>query len=100
MKKDLKSVIKNVAKFLEKDLTDDDIEKLSKHLTFQNMKNMTSLEITKGCTDDDPGKANLKFFRKGVVGDHKNDMSLEISKEFDKWIEEHVSETDFVTDTE
>lgn len=64
MKKDLKSVIKNVAKFLEKDLTDDDIEKLSKHLTFQNMKNMTSLEITKGCTDDDPGKANLKFFPK------------------------------------
>ena len=37
MKQDLRAVIKRTAAFLEKTLTDDDIDKLAEHLSFRNM---------------------------------------------------------------
>ena len=39
MKKDLAAVIRKVSGFLNKTLTEDDVAKLTEHLTFNNMKN-------------------------------------------------------------
>lgn len=38
LKKDLKSVIRKVAKFLKVSVSDEDIEKLADHLSFKNMR--------------------------------------------------------------
>ena len=38
MKKDLPSVIRKTAKFLDKTLTDEEVERLADHLSFRNMK--------------------------------------------------------------
>ena len=38
MKRDLPSVIKRTARFLNKSITDEDVERLAEHLSFKNMK--------------------------------------------------------------
>ena len=38
MKKDLPAVIRKVSEFLNKTLTEDDVAKLTEHLSFKNMK--------------------------------------------------------------
>lgn len=83
MKKDLKSVILKVAKFLEKTLTEQDVNKLLDHLSFDSIKlnpfiNVQPIKNTKTGPND-------QLVRKGIVGDHKNHMSLEMIKEFDEW---------------
>lgn len=86
MKKDLKSVVLKVAKFLDKTLSDDEMEKLLHHLSFNSMKDNphTSYEVT---TKDDTVPKG-RFIRKGIVGDFKNIMTPELIEKFDKWIEE------------
>ena len=39
MKKDLPAVIRRTASFLDKDITDTDVQRLADHLDFSNMKN-------------------------------------------------------------
>ena len=38
MQRDIKSVIKKIATFLEVDVTDDSVELLAEHTSFKNMK--------------------------------------------------------------
>lgn len=81
MKSDLRSVIINVARFLDKALTEEQIEKLLVHLDFDSMKDNSAVNyeaIYRG--------TSFKQMRKGIVGDHKNMMSEDIIKEFDEWI--------------
>lgn len=97
MKRDLKSVINLVAEFLEKTLSDVDIEKLIDHLSFDSMKNNKSLnlqdEITfvKNIFKNDTG--DLSFIRSGKVGGYKANMSNETMQQFDKWTEDHTKNT-------
>lgn len=37
----------------------------------------------------------FKFIRKGIVGSHKNEMSAELIRKFDKWIEKSLEGVDF-----
>lgn len=97
MKKDLKSVIRRVAKFLEKDLSDDDVRKLEDHLSFESMKknpsvNNAQAEIVKRQIYKN-GTENESFFRAGKVGNYKAEMTEEIIKQFDEWTEKHVKGT-------
>ena len=39
MKKDLPAVIRRTASFLDKNITEPDVQKLADHLNFNNMKN-------------------------------------------------------------
>ena len=47
MKKDLPAVIRKVSGFLNKTLSDEDVERLTDHLSFKNMKK------NKGCNKED-----------------------------------------------
>ncbi|KAJ8968177.1 hypothetical protein NQ314_002436 [Rhamnusium bicolor] len=47
MIKDLPAIIRKVAQFLEKDLTDEQVDRLSDHLSFTNMKNNPSVNYEK-----------------------------------------------------
>ncbi|KAF5300812.1 hypothetical protein FQA39_LY19120 [Lamprigera yunnana] len=48
MKKDLVGVIKTVANYLERDLSEDAIQELSKHLSFDSMKNNSNVNFVPG----------------------------------------------------
>lgn len=82
MQSDLRSVILQVASFLDKTVTEDQIEKLLAHLNFESMKNNDAVNY-EAFYRDNP----IKHMRKGIVGDHKSIMSEEIIKEFDEWID-------------
>ncbi|CAG9841095.1 unnamed protein product [Diabrotica balteata] len=98
MKKDSRTAIRKIAQFLEKDVSEEDVESLNKFLQFSNMKE------NKACNcevllDKKGGKkyfekAGYHFIRKGEVGDWKNHMTPEIEDQFDNYIKRRTLETD------
>ncbi|KAF5292702.1 hypothetical protein FQR65_LT11170 [Abscondita terminalis] len=88
MKQDLASVIRNVAGFLEKTITEAQISELVKWLDFETMRN------NKAVNHDNIYKKS-GFIRNGKVGEHKKMMSDEIMKKFDAWIEENLKDSDY-----
>lgn len=84
IKKDLKSVIIKVAKFLDKKLNDKNIDELMEHLSFESMRKNDSVNNRRVFNPEKKNK--FPFIRKGIVGDYKNEMSPEMIKNFDEWI--------------
>lgn len=87
MKKDLKSVIIKVAKFLDKKLNDDEIDELMEHLSFDSMRKNDAVNNRKVFNPEKKNK--FPFIRQGIVGGYKNEMSSEMIKNFDEWIMEN-----------
>lgn len=48
----------------------------------------------------DENNPDVKFIRKGKIGDWKNYMSEDLSKKFDNWMQKHLENTDLKLDTE
>ena len=77
MKRDLPSVIKIVANFLDKDFSETDISELANHLSFKNMKQNDAvnkedvLETMRKITGAEKGS----FMRKGDTGDWRNHLT-------------------------
>ncbi|KAF0307341.1 Sulfotransferase 1A4 [Amphibalanus amphitrite] len=94
MKKDMKTEIRKVAKFLGKDFTDEQVDMLAEHLHFDNFKNnpWVNAEHLKplGLMYTDRGN----FIRKGKTGDWKNYFTPEMNEKFDKWVAEKLKGTD------
>lgn len=94
MKEDIEDTIRKVTKFLEKPLSNDDIQRLIEFLSFDSMKENEAcnfellLENTRGKKYFDT--VGQHFIRKGQVGDWKNYMTPEMSQRFDDWIEKHT----------
>lgn len=94
MKRDIKCTIKQIADFLGKTITNEQVHKLMKFLNFNSMKENKScnfellLENTRGKKYFD--KVGQHFIRKGQVGDWKNYMSQEMSSRFDIWIDKYT----------
>lgn len=98
MKENLSEVIRRVAHFLNRKLTDEQVVILTQHLSFDSMKNNASVNYelvmdfnkkhkliqTDGC-----------FMRSGKVGGYKGMMNEEIEKQFDEWIEKNLKGNDF-----
>ncbi len=79
MKEDIRRIIKRVAAFLNKELSDDIVEKIVEHTTFEQMKSnpMTNKkEVSEG------------FMRKGVMGDWVNYMNEDQRSKVDSNIKE------------
>ncbi|KAK9496436.1 hypothetical protein O3M35_013276 [Rhynocoris fuscipes] len=97
MKKDHKAIIRKAGKFLGKELTDEQIDMLHDHLSFNNMRSNPTLNL-EGVLKLKNGpnfkqEGDQTFIRKGKVGDWKNYMTTEISEKFDHWIEENLKGT-------
>ncbi|CAG9770766.1 unnamed protein product [Ceutorhynchus assimilis] len=98
LKANTSDAIRQIARFIGKTLTDDDVEAISKYLSFSNMQKNAACNLKVG-TDvlkaegvyTDTGNY---FVRKGIVGDHKNHMTPALIEKFDKWIEENTRGTD------
>lgn len=94
MKKDSIGVIKRVASFLGKSYTDAEIEGISSHCSYSEMKKNPSTNI--GLHADAQGVLNdsiSPFMRKGEVGDWKNYLTDEMNQQMDKYTQEHFSGT-------
>lgn len=98
MTEDLPKIIKQVAAFLEKPLTEEQINMLTNHLSFANMKNNPAVNFElivslnrKYHLIDVEGE----FMRAGKVGEYKAKMSPELIKKFDDWTEENTRGTGF-----
>nr|XP_023014297.1 amine sulfotransferase-like isoform X1 [Leptinotarsa decemlineata]XP_023014298.1 amine sulfotransferase-like isoform X2 [Leptinotarsa decemlineata] len=97
MVKDLPAIIRKVAEFLEKPLSDDQVEVLSSHLSFESMKKNPAVNYEMVVSLN--RKYNLihcegSFMRSGKVGDYKAKMSPEVICKFDEWTKEHTEGLD------
>ena len=86
MKKDLAASLRNVARFLGKELKNE--EALVDHLSFKKMKDNTAVNKDGGkkhgmCLNDG------NFMRKGEVGDWKNYFTEEMNKRMDEAVNKH-----------
>ncbi|XP_059622330.1 luciferin sulfotransferase-like [Phlebotomus argentipes] len=96
MKRDHPSVIRKTAEFLGKSFTDEQIETLAEHLSFDKMIKNDAVNYRKEVNqyhqicntkkDDD-----FNFIRKGQIGTYRQEMSAEMIERFDKWIEERLT---------
>ncbi|XP_043231473.1 sulfotransferase 1C4-like [Amphibalanus amphitrite] len=109
MKRDLRGAIQRVADFLEKPLTEKQLDGLESHLHFSSMKknpwvnkNMTYAysALTAEELAAENAASKLEFMRKGETGDWRNHFSQKTSDEMDAWIERELAGTDlkFVTE--
>ena len=82
MVKDLNGSVRRVAKFLEKDLSEDVIQRITEHTTFNNMaaNKMTNFTLLDGFINKDAGT----FMRKGKVGQWSEYFSPEQNKFMDE----------------
>ena len=81
---DIESSIRKIAKFLEQDLSTEEVLTISQHTSFSRMKidpmvNGSKIQKIEGESD---------FMRKGKVGDWKNYFSEEQNKIMDSWIQD------------
>ncbi|XP_014227592.2 sulfotransferase family cytosolic 1B member 1-like [Trichogramma pretiosum] len=98
MKKDIVSVIKKTADFLNKNLNDEEIERLAKHLSFESMKNNPAvnrefnIKWIKSNNVYGESKVDGEFIRSGSVGQWKETMSEEMIEKFDAWTVENLKQ--------
>nr|XP_039269279.1 sulfotransferase family cytosolic 1B member 1-like [Styela clava] len=92
MKKDLKGEIIAVSKFLEKNLTDEQVDLIFTHCTFNSMSKNKGTNYTHVKNALDFNKS--KFMRKGEVGDWKNYFTLNENADFDELYNEKMKDSD------
>jgi hypothetical protein len=89
MKRDLESEVKKVMKFLNKNFSQEQIEKLCLHLSFDSMKknpacnyepNILSAEIK------NQSEEKFEFIREGKIGSHLREMTNDEIKSFDMFM--------------
>nr|CAH0104486.1 unnamed protein product [Daphnia galeata] len=99
MKKDLPTEIKKMAAFLNKTLTEEQIEKLVDHVQIDKFAKNDSVnmarEIQAGLSNE-----GQTFIRKGETGGWKKHFSPEVNRKVDEWIAKNLEGTDlkFVTE--
>ncbi|KAG8325813.1 hypothetical protein J6590_058010 [Homalodisca vitripennis] len=96
MKKDLPSIIKKTAGFLGKPLSDQQVDVLLKHLSFENMKSndAVNMENLKGHYEILTGnKVNDHIMRDGQAGGWREKLSPDWVRRFDEWTERKLQGT-------
>ena len=93
MKRDLGGCIKKVAKFLQKEISNDRLKVLEDHLSFKSMKDNTTVNLENlreiGFNDIEDGR----MMRKGEVGDWKNYFTDDMNMRIDEAVEKHFKGT-------
>ncbi|XP_069678910.1 luciferin sulfotransferase-like [Periplaneta americana] len=101
MKKDLPGVVQRTAKFLNYNLSSEELKKLCEHLSFESMKKNPSVshedEMSKLGASEHLKRKIEPFMRKGQVGSWKSDLTADLGSMIDKWTEEKLKNTDYKT---
>jgi len=101
MKRDLRGEIKKVADFLQKPLTEEQLDGLTEHLRIDNFAKNEAVN-KKSMKNSSPFFGGGDFIRKGKTGDWKNHFDAELNERIDRWIEANLAGSDlkFVTELE
>lgn len=92
MKKSLPQVIRKVAEFLNKELSEEQMSGLVKHLSFEKMRKNPVVNKSHYDKVDKNGDV-LKFMRSGKVGGYKEELSTEMKEKLLRWMEENLKNT-------
>ncbi len=92
MKQDLEGSVRKVARFLNKDLSSEQVEALVEHLSFKKMKGNTAVNKEQ-FKDFGFADKSGSFMRKGQIGDWKNYLTDEMNQRMDEAIEKHFKGT-------
>lgn len=84
MKLDLRSSVLKISHFLEKELSEEDVEAVVKQATFKNMKSDPNANYDDIMQKEVGTRKDGHFLRKGVIGDWKNYLTVEQSERFDR----------------
>ncbi|XP_014721703.1 amine sulfotransferase-like [Equus asinus] len=85
MKKDLRSSVLKISSFLEKELSEEDLEAVVRKATFQNMKFDPQANYDHVIKHEIGTRTNEGYFlRKGTIGDWKNHLTVEQNERFDR----------------
>ncbi|KAH8371464.1 hypothetical protein KR093_007559 [Drosophila rubida] len=101
MKQNLRGVIDDLCKFLNKTVTEQQMERLLKHLSFEEMKkNPTTNHLWEYARIRMPnkGKVVYNFTRSGKVGGYKEELSPELIAKADRHIDEILQENQVTLD--
>ncbi|KAF5283492.1 hypothetical protein FQR65_LT13880 [Abscondita terminalis] len=94
MSRDLRCSIKKISNFLEKDVTEKQLERLEEHLKIENFRNNESVNSA-FLSDVGVTRKNAEgFVRKGKTSSWKDDANAELIEKLDKWIEDNLKNTD------
>uniref|UniRef100_R4G4B4 Putative sulfotransferase n=1 Tax=Rhodnius prolixus TaxID=13249 RepID=R4G4B4_RHOPR len=93
MKKDLKKVAVEVAKFMDKEIPAEIEEEFLKHLSFESMRDNPAVNFESEAKE--LNKAHLHFMREGKTGSWRKGLSDDDVKEFDKWSLSYLENSDF-----
>ncbi|KPJ06272.1 Sulfotransferase 1C4 [Papilio machaon] len=94
LSKDLAACAHRIAKFLNKEVTDEQIEKLCDHLKIDNFKKNNSVNF-KDMQQIGVFSTKGSFIREGKVGGWRKYFDEEMTQQAEQWIEENLRDTDF-----
>lgn len=97
LKKNLDHEVKKVMTFLNKNYTQEQIDKLCEHLSFNSMKKNASINWepnTLPLEIKNQSEEKFEFIRKGNVGSHKNEMSESQINRFDEYMSQFSAFTE------
>lgn len=86
---------------MEKDLSDDQVDDLAKHLSFSSMKDNPSVNNERYASEErqrnnfDNNDDSLRFIRRGEAGAWKKEMNTELAQQFEEWILRNLENTDY-----
>lgn len=84
MKKDLRSAVLNICRFLKKELSEEDVDIVVKQSTFQNMKSDPQANYQNIMKNEIGIRNDGHFLRKGTTGDWKHHLTVEQNERFDR----------------
>ncbi|XP_038215332.1 uncharacterized protein LOC119834885 [Zerene cesonia] len=94
LSKDLPAVIRRVADFLGKEMSQEQVMKLAHHLNFSNFKDNTSVNNVHLGNPDIVVDGEAPFVRKGKVGGWRDHFDDEMVEQADRWLKENLADTD------
>lgn len=92
MKLDLDTVVKNMAAFMGKQLSEEQHLKILENVDIEAFRRNKYVNKEKEFPPDKDGKG---FIRKGVIGDWKNFFDASMNAQWDPWIEKNLHGTGF-----
>lgn len=99
---DLKGTLRRVCSFFNKSYSEDQLETLTKHLSFESLKNnkavnfsdVTQRTLLESNRTDKLADPNYKFMRQGEVEGWKKELDQETIEKFDEWTNRKVLDPD------
>ncbi|NXX88253.1 ST3A1 sulfotransferase, partial [Centropus bengalensis] len=89
MKKDLRSAVLKICNFIDKKLSEEEVDSVVRQATFENMRKDPRANY-ENLPEDIIDKNKGSFLRKGTVGDWKNTMTVAQNEKFDEVLQEKI----------